>query len=65
MSTKGRDAKTINLEKFLNLRNLVDSNILSQHEACKALDITPYLYRKWEAKCKNITLDDINRTENV
>lgn len=61
MSTKGRNAKLVDLEKFIHLRYLVDSNILSQHEACRALNITPYIYNKWEARCKNISLDDINR----
>lgn len=52
-------AKEIPLRKFLYLRDLVDKDIISRQAACRALEITNYLYNKWDAQCKNVKIEDI------
>lgn len=50
----GREDKAINLVKFLRFRDMVNDGIMSRKDACRALEISVYMYKKWDAKCKDM-----------
>lgn len=60
MATRGRKGNEVSLEKFLNVKKLVDDNFMCKRDACNALGISKYMYDKYTEKYKNISLEDLN-----
>lgn len=47
--------KTVKLDKFLGFKRLVDAGEMRRNEACRALEISEYMYKKWAKECENYT----------
>lgn len=55
---RGVKEVSINMNKLLKLKPLVDSGALEINDACKLLNISRYLYSKWSKK-----VDEMNGVE--
>lgn len=60
MAIRGRAGKEVSLDKFLNIKKLVDMNIMCKKDACSTLNISMYMYNKYAETYKNIKLEDLN-----
>ena len=47
--------KSVKLDKFLTFKRLVDSGEMRRNEACRALEISEYMYKNWSKECENYT----------
>lgn len=55
---RGVKEVSINMNKLLKLKPLVDDNVLEINDVCKILGISRYLYSKWSKK-----VDEMNGVE--